>query len=111
MDNLIQFLVNNGYAENGISAAHIVKGLYLDGLDEIDVLARVRLYRLWRPNKKSSVKPYQAYDLVLQTGLNPEDYPDLQKQCHHPIVAIMDGKCGICADATRAEQYKEGVQI
>lgn len=74
MKTLTEWLVEQGLADNGISAGHIVTGLKLNGLTRDEQEARCRLYRKWRPktDKKNDIPSWQAFDLAI-AGIDPDD--------------------------------------
>lgn len=111
----MNWILEHEYADNSFSAGGIWNGLELDGVEEAEQMRRIQLYRQWRPTRKSALKARQAFYVVLNTELDPKDYPDLQP-CGHLVTSIVqahDGTafCGECADKARYEQWWEGTQI
>jgi hypothetical protein len=78
--NINDWMVENKIANNIIQARHIFKGLKLHELQSDEArIARVRLYRAWRPktDKRNQLPTYQAFDLAI-AGIDPADVVERQ---------------------------------
>ena len=78
--NIIHWMIDNKIAQNQIQAANIANGLKLAELpDDQSRIARVKLYRKWRPktDKKNQLPTYQAFDLAI-AGIDPDDVVERQ---------------------------------
>lgn len=86
MNTITEWLVEEGIAENGFSAGHIVSGLKLNGIDRTEQEKRCRLYRAWRPktDKKDMLPTWQAYQLAI-AGIDPADVEPRQMDFQESI--------------------------
>jgi len=78
--NIIEWMINEKIAQNTIQAANIANGLKLVDLpSDEEQIARVKLYRKWRPktDKKNQLPTYQAFDLAI-AGIDPADVEERQ---------------------------------
>lgn len=106
MNNIPEYLVEHGHADNMFSAAGMANGLKLFGLSDVEIETRAALYRKWRPTHKSAVKPWQAFELVTKAPwLNPDDYPDRQmdlfQPCGHPLTSVVGETTKYCTDCAK----------
>lgn len=96
MNNIPEYLVQHGHADNMFSAAGMANGLKLAGLSDAEIESRAALYRKWRPTHKSAVKSWQAFELVTKAPwLNPDDYPDRQNEVLRGLRERMTAVCYI----------------
>lgn len=79
MDNIISWMIKEGFAKNNFNASSIINGLRLWELkDESEQKARVKRYRLWRGTDKKNMLPtYQAFELAI-AGIDPADVVERQ---------------------------------
>ena len=114
--NIFEWMIAEGYAENSFEVNGIMNGLELMSCAEDVQKSRVIEYRRMRPvrsRRENGIKYYDsktAFGLVLR-GIRFEDI----MYCGHLKSDVVQDEgtafCGACADAARAEDYKQGVAI
>lgn len=78
--NINDWMLENKIASNGIQANNIFMGLKLYELPDDEArIARVTLYRKWRPktDKKNQLPTWQAFELAI-AGIDRDDVIDRQ---------------------------------
>jgi len=73
--SITEFIVQEGYAQNGFAAGYMYEGLKLKSCKSFEEqVERVKLYRAWRAKTdvKNDIPAKQAYDLAI-AGIDPKD--------------------------------------